>query len=134
MRRPSDLKDLTLDTKGVSSVYSHASHDRCPLPSLTMQITPPAPDRRIEGKRLAQVRAEHDVYDTRDKVAVAAGLNSKSVQRAEQGNATYETLEAICFVLGENPLHYWVPLDDRARPLSAHEKLDKILDWTETHP
>lgn len=67
--------------------------------------------KRVRGELLARARKGHATLNTRDKVAVAAGINSKSVQRAEMGHASFETLELIACALGVSPWDFWIPLE-----------------------
>lgn len=83
---------------------------------------------RIRGEELRRHRRSHRVYDTMEKVAAASGNSLRTVQRAEKGEGTFETLESIAEVLGVAPWDYWVPLvpgratPSRVEPLSEQER------------
>lgn len=95
---------------------------------------------RVKGDELARVRAGHRdaKLRTQQSLATHAGMSTRTVARAEDGYASFETVEQLAMVLGVPVWDLWIPLDPAFAPpggaasaaastSGADGKLDEIL-------
>lgn len=119
---------------------------------------------RVRGDLLARLRAGHKNADIRTQQGLgthSGGVATRTVARAEDGHASFETVERLAKTLGVSPWELWIPLDPQAAPPTpasdtlpdgfdlaaaigqpqdpasgetAHAKLNRILAILESRP
>jgi transcriptional regulator with XRE-family HTH domain len=88
-------------------------------PSVTSRHVTKLADKeapRIRHAALFQARKEAG-FSARDTFARAAGVSPTTVERAEKGVGTFETVERLARVIGRHPWEFWIPLDETLGPL-----------------
>lgn len=115
---------------------------------------------RVRGDLLRKLRVAHDEpkLRTQQGLASAADVATRTVARAEEGYARFETVEELAATLGVPPWDLWIPLagldtqpaGDPSSPLDAtaghaqdgvidlldamDAKLDKLIRYMERGP
>lgn len=75
---------------------------------------------RVRGDLLERIRAGHSDPRLRTQQGLGShsgGVSTRTVARAEDGYASFETVERLALTLGVSPWDLWIPLDaDAAVP------------------